>query len=702
LNETGTNHKASMTSTRFLFPVLLTLIVGLGWGLRLHELGAKSLWYDELVTLQLSAPQDRWPLQDNAPERDLVSAVSFPKEAHLLPAPSLYYVITHLFLRFNTSDFFLRLPSAMLGALTIPVVYLLGKILFDHTIGLCSAFLLSICTFHVRYSQEAFCYAALTFLSALSFYFLCRALMDRRRPWWMAFVVATILNVYTHFFALLVLLSEGLFVLSLALYRLLAVNILAASTERLSKKDRQSDHRSVSETATNWEQTRAFQAVVGKEAVAPFALSLVVGSLVYLPTLPYLIAGLSGSRESNPITVTPFLSTIFSSSTDLLEVFSGSEPVAFYLFLTLFLLGIAAAIKNRNPQIVLFLLWIVVLVFAFLARSFPHAFRARYAIYVLPFYLILVARGVGLFGSAMESPGLEWSQVLLHKAGMISLLAIIALMSVTPLRMYYTERKPPWSSIAAFLSAAVRPGDVVVDRICGALDADKLCIVETAWRHYATLPPHLGRSTFSPKEITRAYANNRGVWIVGRHGREDLHTLQKQLRNAIGPHYVVIRFGWFVPDQDSVWQVEPTMNDLYIVQVHPDLSSPRMVLTETKSLLAQAMAIEPLAVRTDVTLAQTYQRYRRTWGAIDAYERALFTVPRHVALEVHNTLGYLYLMETKDGVDQAIEHYQQATFIHSEDVTAHCGLAAAYRRKGWHDQATTEVEQCRDLRSSSE
>ena len=56
----------------------------------------------------------------------------------------------------------LRLPSAVFGVLTIPLVYALGRTIRDHRLGIVAALLFAISPFQVWYSQEARGYSLLT------------------------------------------------------------------------------------------------------------------------------------------------------------------------------------------------------------------------------------------------------------------------------------------------------------------------------------------------------------------------------------------------------------------------------------------------------------------------------------------------------------------------------------------------------------
>ncbi len=118
----------------------LTCLLCVGGALRLLPLGAQSLWFDEVFTYQ-------------AASRSL---------AHLFKTliedgqhPPLHYLITWLLLRCGEAEFWLRLPSALLGLAAIPGVFALTRRFADDRAGLIAAGLFTVSSYPVHYSHEA-------------------------------------------------------------------------------------------------------------------------------------------------------------------------------------------------------------------------------------------------------------------------------------------------------------------------------------------------------------------------------------------------------------------------------------------------------------------------------------------------------------------------------------------------------------------
>jgi uncharacterized membrane protein len=123
--------------------------------LRFALLGAKSLWLDEAFSAwQAGNPVARIITLD----RQLIE-----------PHPPLYYMGLHYWTGvLGTSETILRLPSAILSLGSVGLLYLLGSRLFNPTIGLMAAGLLSVAPINIWYAQEARMHASITFLGLLA------------------------------------------------------------------------------------------------------------------------------------------------------------------------------------------------------------------------------------------------------------------------------------------------------------------------------------------------------------------------------------------------------------------------------------------------------------------------------------------------------------------------------------------------------
>ncbi len=165
----------SIRSSRHL-QVLIGLTIA-GLLLRFYNLGGNSLWLDEASTLMFAR-------QSLAGIWESTAGGEFN--------PPLFYWLEHAMLFFGESEFVLRLLPALLGVLTIPVVYFIGKEFRDQNVGLIAAALLAFSPFHIYYSQEARAYAPMLFFFSLALNMSCRIAPARvTRAWRMRTAMGT-------------------------------------------------------------------------------------------------------------------------------------------------------------------------------------------------------------------------------------------------------------------------------------------------------------------------------------------------------------------------------------------------------------------------------------------------------------------------------------------------------------------------------
>ena len=174
-----------------------TAILSLATFLRLFRLGTQSLWLDEAFSLILA--QQGWSSIIANTARDTM--------------PPLYYLLLHPFLSVNNSEASGRLLSALLGILTIPVIWSLGRRLFGRRVALLSALLLAINPFHIYYSQEARMYSQLGLFGLLAALCFFAAWQEGQARYWAVFVLSATATLYTHNTAFLLFLALGFFAL---------------------------------------------------------------------------------------------------------------------------------------------------------------------------------------------------------------------------------------------------------------------------------------------------------------------------------------------------------------------------------------------------------------------------------------------------------------------------------------------------------
>jgi mannosyltransferase len=194
----------------WLFVFLLLL---LGAGLRFTGLGRESLWNDELHSRYLSGALT---------VREVIS-----KTLSDDGQPPLHGLILHGIERvWGDSEVDLRFPSALAGVLSIPAIFVLGRLLYGTAEGLLGAGLLTVLWCPIFYSQEARPYGLLLF--AVLAGACCWIALLRRwnetgdTPWGLAagYVAAAWAACYLHHFGAGLVFFEGVLALFLTRRRL--------------------------------------------------------------------------------------------------------------------------------------------------------------------------------------------------------------------------------------------------------------------------------------------------------------------------------------------------------------------------------------------------------------------------------------------------------------------------------------------------
>jgi len=149
-----------------LAPWLVIIITLIGGGLRVFLIANKGLWLDETFSIWLSS-------------HSVVEMLQWI--AKIDHHPPLYYLLLHYWIALNgNTPYDVRLLSALFGAGTIPIIYLIGKRMSGVAMGLAAAVLLALSPFNIRYAQETRMYTLLMFNATVAIYALVRLLTNSR------------------------------------------------------------------------------------------------------------------------------------------------------------------------------------------------------------------------------------------------------------------------------------------------------------------------------------------------------------------------------------------------------------------------------------------------------------------------------------------------------------------------------------------
>jgi 4-amino-4-deoxy-L-arabinose transferase-like glycosyltransferase len=185
--------------------VVAALTVG---GFIIRALAGRSLWLDEATSIS-QAHMSFSGMWNSLRGSDVQPPLH----------DTLLWVINHLV---GDSELAMRSPSLLCGTLLIPVVYLIGRDLWDRRTGMVAATLTTLAPFVIWYSQEARMYAVFMLLTSVALWAQVRILRDdeaasdRRWGWWALYSASTIGLAWTQYFgALYALVQQAAFVIAM-------------------------------------------------------------------------------------------------------------------------------------------------------------------------------------------------------------------------------------------------------------------------------------------------------------------------------------------------------------------------------------------------------------------------------------------------------------------------------------------------------
>jgi hypothetical protein len=147
-------------------PWLVVLITIIGGFLRVILIGNKGMWLDETFSVWLA-------------KHSVIDMLHWIVKID--QHPPLYYLLLHYWIALTgDTPYYARLLSALFGAGTIPIIYLIGKRLSGVMTGLVAAVIMALSLYNIYYAQETRMYTLLTFNAAVAIDALVRLLTDAR------------------------------------------------------------------------------------------------------------------------------------------------------------------------------------------------------------------------------------------------------------------------------------------------------------------------------------------------------------------------------------------------------------------------------------------------------------------------------------------------------------------------------------------
>ncbi len=327
------------------------LPLGLTWlafVVRVYHLTYQSLWRDEVDTMLFATR--------SLPE--LLEMFRKPGEN----GPLFFLALRPWLAAAGTSEFALRFPSALAGALAVPMLYVLVRRLVGQRAASIAALLSTVAPYLVWYGQEAKMYALLTVAVPLSLWLTLE--VTRRHGWvrWVVLYVVTTLSFYAHVLAALVIPLQAVWLVVACRNRSLRRRIAEAAIYLVALI--------LPYSPMIWWQAKLWLSPTFKTGLPFVPLSDILTVLLVGFTRGIL-------PVSSPLTLLPAVLGLFAG----VGLWASNSPTE-----TKF---------QKRSSIVLLSSWLLLPPILLYAVSLEMPiFADRYLIWVMPAYLALIATGI--------------------------------------------------------------------------------------------------------------------------------------------------------------------------------------------------------------------------------------------------------------------------------------------------------------------
>jgi uncharacterized membrane protein len=385
------NIKSVISHSRYVQSLIILTI--LGFILRFYNLGFNSLWLDEASTNTFAVMSFSGIWQATA-------GGEFN--------PPLFYWIEHLMLVLGNNEAVLRFIPALLGVLTIPLIYCAGKEFMDRNVGIIAAAATAFSPFLIFYSQEARAYSMMLFFVAFALVFYFKALKTNELKNWALFGILSALAFWSHFYAFVIIASLILYAV------LMQIGDIRKNIRNLKM----------------------------------IALSIVVFVVLCSPLILLTIQLFLSRTSSAPAFGIQGLGIISETFRQL----SGFSDISMLLFFILFIIGIIQAfLIDKNKGIFLVTLTVLTFVISFIL-SYKMPMVPRYLIFFNAVFFIGVATSYKMFYGLFN-----------RREVVYGFIAVLVIISTPMLVNYYSGySKEDWRGFSGQIQQMTRPGDLVV------------------------------------------------------------------------------------------------------------------------------------------------------------------------------------------------------------------------------------------------
>jgi mannosyltransferase len=391
--------------------IVLGGILAVAAALRFAFLGHNSVWFDEAYVVRISL----FPPQ-------AIPALLRTAEFH----PPLFYFLMKAWIGVaGFREVAIRIPSACCGVLAVGLTYAVARRVASEPVGLLSALLVGLAPFAVMAGQDAKMYALLGALTLASMLALFESIEHDETGRWGAYVLATTLMVYTHYLGFLVVLAQGVWVawferahLRRWLIAALVIAIFFAPWG-----------------PSFWSQITRTPPAGWGEHVSLLDLSQLLGlyafggSLLGMPSFFFKNTSLGPFEQL--LLLLPFVAVAWRGSRAFIP--EGRRQLAFLGLPLIVPIGVTFAVSLSKPL-----------------------FEARWFSFLLPFYAMLLARGIIDVAEHFRDH---------HREVAAGLAAGLLLYSVPVFHRYYFDphfRPYQWREAATLVRSRASAGDFFV------------------------------------------------------------------------------------------------------------------------------------------------------------------------------------------------------------------------------------------------
>jgi mannosyltransferase len=440
---------------------LMVGVLVLGAALRFLRIGQTGLWSDEAFSVVVT--WDPWSAIPSLIER---------VDSH----PPLYYFLLKAWIAIaGSGEGAVRIPSAAMSLGSVALTYAFARRVASRGTAVLAAFLVAVSSLQIMAAQEARMYAMLGCFVLWSTFVLLNAVERGGALRWTAYVVLSVLVIYTHYLGGLVLIAHGIWVAGYERRHLRSwMAAIAAVAVLYTPWMPVFWHQVVHRQGWTWYRDPvSYQTLTGLLGLYAFG-----GSLLGMPTFYFSNARISPIGQI--LLLLPFLVLLWRGVT---------------------------AFRSDPRRLALIVLPPVVTIGAMFAISLAAPmFYSRWFSFLYPFYAIILARGIIDVGGAFAAA--RKRVIALVTAGTLAF-------TIPVLYRYYldpTFRPYHWRAAADLVRRELAPSDFFVFANSGAR-VGFLYYFRDLKRPFATLTPRSDRRPDLSEVMAEAGRHPR-VWFV--------------------------------------------------------------------------------------------------------------------------------------------------------------------------------------------